>query len=129
MPGNDCDNSGCPYFPCSCYDHMSSSDWLFGLWPDPPQRFEPTGNGTYYQNVQADYWPYWGHGGDLAIGYTSGAPGVDARCSQGGTYRGTPGEICGGFHNWGATNVEVWYPPAPEPEPEDFISEPEPEHV
>ena len=31
-------------------------------------------------------------------------------CTQGGTYRGTDGEICGGDGNWGATDVEVWYP-------------------
>ena len=47
---------------------------------------------------------------DLAIGYTPGAPGGEyGYCQQGTTYRGTDGEICGG-DNWGATDVEVWYP-------------------
>eukprot|EP01045_Picozoa_sp_COSAG04_P032837 COSAG04_NODE_6571_length_1302_cov_3.160432_1_plen_129_part_00 len=96
-----------------CYDHTSSSDWLFGLWPDPPQRFEPTGTNTAYQYVGADDWPQWGsYGhGDLHIGVNGGAPGGShGNCRQGGTYRGTDGEICGGKQNWGATAVEVWYP-------------------
>ncbi len=38
------------------------------------------------------------------------ARGSEATCAQGTTYRGTGGEICGGEHNWGATDVEVWYP-------------------
>ena len=113
VPGNDCYNQGAP--GASCTDHASSSDWLFGLWPGPPQRFEPTGTGTdtTYQSVHADAWPAWGSGGvdDLAIGQTSGAPGgAHGWCDQGHTYRGTDGEICGGDGNWGATDVEVWYP-------------------
>ena len=104
VPGNDC---GSTY----CHDRVSSSDWLFGLWPGPPQRFEPTGADTGYQLVVADFSPAWGYGSDLAIGDTSGAPGGSyGRCDQGHTYRGTEGEICGGTHNWGATDVEVWYP-------------------
>ena len=109
--GNECgtDPLGRPI----CVDHASSSDWLFGLWPGPPQRFEPTGTDTTYQRVYADGWPWWGDGygyGDLSIGYI-GAPGGEfAACNQGTTYRGTDGEICGGDANWGATDVEVWYP-------------------
>ena len=88
-------SDGTPYFnPCSgqgcdhCYDYASSSDWLFGLWPGPPQRFEPTGTDTNYQHVDAD-WPNWGYAGaDLAIGGHSGAPGGSAGyCHQGRTYR------------------------------------------
>ena len=109
VPGNDCR----PQYS-DCFDRASSSDWLFGLWPGPPQRFEPTGTDTRYQYVVADLWPWWGGsgGGDLDIGtgLTSGAPGVSgAGCAQGATYRGTHGEICGGGY-WGATDVEVWYP-------------------
>ena len=109
--GNSCSGKGCDY----CADNASSSDWLFGLWPGPPQRFEPTGTDTSYQNVEADIWPHWGRGGDLAIGDTSHAPGGEhGACDQGYTYRGTSGEICGGswtgWRNWGATDVEVWYP-------------------
>ena len=118
--GNECHDQGKSY--AHCYDRASSSSWLFGLWPGPPQRFEPTGPqwgarhpgaATDYQLVQADYWPDWGYNGDLAIGETSGwgAPGgSDGSCNQGGTYRGTKGDICGGDSNWGATDVEVWYP-------------------
>ena len=96
----------------ACYDLTSSSDWLFGLRPGPPQRFEPTGTDTFYQNVRADEWPQWGsYGVDLSIGITSGAPGgANAGCDQGDTYRGTEHQICGGDGNWGATDVEVWYP-------------------
>ena len=107
VAGNQChrDNDGTPY---ECVDRASSSDWLFGLWPGPPQRFEPTGTGTIYQRVTADEWPEWGNDADLVIG-ESGAPGgYDGYCHQGGTYRGTRCEICGGAENWGATDVEVW---------------------
>ena len=114
VPGNDCHPNYCSN---CCYDRASSSSWLFGLWPGPPQRFEPTGTDTAYQNVKAHGWPSWGYGlihgfehPDLAIG-PSGAPGgSDARCTQGHTYHGTDGEICGGDSNWGSTDVEVWYP-------------------
>ena len=118
VDGNDCCSDD-PIYPC-CWDRTSSSDWLFGLWPGPPQRFQPTGTwrplGTDYQLVSAD-WPRWGHyGNDLRIGTdTSGAPpwppgGSGGECDQGTIYRGTEGEICGGGANWGATDVEVWYP-------------------
>ena len=108
VPGNDCYRDSNPPY---CVDRASSSDWLFGLWPGPPQRFEPTGPDTLYQYVWADNWPEWGGNGDLGIGLTSGAPGGSAGyCDQGTTYRGTDGEICGGTDNWGATDVEVWYP-------------------
>ena len=109
VPGNECGRDNDPPF---CVDQTSSSDWLFGLWPGPPQRFEPTGTGTVtvYQEVVADSWPQWGNHGDLDIG-SSGAPGGShAYCNQGLTYGGTGGEICGGSNNWGATDVEVWYP-------------------
>ena len=56
----------------------------------------------------------WGNNAgvvELDSGFDSGAPGGShAECDQGGTYRGTRGEICGGDNNWGATDVEVWYP-------------------
>eukprot|EP01045_Picozoa_sp_COSAG04_P021891 COSAG04_NODE_2397_length_4209_cov_10.504380_3_plen_199_part_00 len=107
-----------------CYDRASSSDWLFGLEPGPPQRFEPTGTDTDYQTVNAGSWPAWGGSADLNIGWDSGAPGPgsDVHCHQGGTYHGTDGEICGGDGNWGATDVEVWYqyPLAPPPPPPTF---------
>ena len=72
--------------PSYCVDHTSSSDWLFGLWPGPPQRFEPTGADIEYQYVNADEWPAWGGHGDLYVG-GSGAPrgGMAGRmpCSEG----------------------------------------------
>ena len=108
--GNDCDRDDDPSY---CWDSASSSDWLFGLWPGPPQRFEPTGTDTGYQYVEADRWPAWGWpGNDLVISaYDNGAPGDGkSLCNQGNTYRGAEDEICGGNRNWGATDVEVWYP-------------------
>ena len=68
---------------------------------------------TDYQVVWASIWPSWGsgNGGELTIGLTSGAPGGSpGNCIQGRTYHSTAGEICGGTNNWGATDVEVWYP-------------------
>ena len=105
--GNACHRDD--WNPPHCDDQTSSSDWLFGLWPGPPQRFEPTtGTDAAYQTVDADWWPSWDIG--LEIG-RSGAPGgSDGSCSQGFSYRGTGHEICGGEENWGATDVEVWYP-------------------
>ena len=80
VPGNDCRrSSGDGYcyitYPC-CIDRASSSDWLFGLGPDPPQRYEPTGTNTVYQTVLKTGWPSWGSGADLSIGFDSrGLPG------------------------------------------------------
>ena len=102
--GNDCQR------PDYCYDRASSSDWLFGLWPGPPQRFEPTGTDTDYQHVDPDRWPAWGACHDLDLGGSDAPGGSDGGCWQGNIYRGTDGEICGGDGNWGATDVEVWYP-------------------
>ena len=115
--GNDCHRNDPTWGP-HCFDRTSSSDWLFGLWPGPPQRFEPTGTDTVYQVAAADRWPRWGSGdggdsgdGGWGLSIGSGAPGgSDGRCDQGYTYRGMPGEICGGESNWVATDVEVWYP-------------------
>ena len=110
---------GCGGVDC-CADKTSSSDWLFGLWPGPPQRFIRTGGvNDNYQHVWADRWPQWGgdvNVGGLRIGSRRGPPGGShgscacATCNQGHTYRGTGGEICGGLGSWGATDVEVWYP-------------------
>ena len=105
VPGNECHRD-----LGQCVDRTSSSDWLFGLWPGPPQRFEPTGTDTNYQAVFADDWPMCGSGA-IEIGNDGGAPGGSGGyCQQGNTYRGTDGEICGGDWNWGPTAVEVWYP-------------------
>ncbi len=54
-------------------------------------------------------WPMWG-ARDLDIGSDGRPGGEHGACEQGDTYRGTHGEICGGYSNWGATAVGVWYP-------------------
>ena len=106
VPGNDCGKAGL------CYDRTSSSDWLFGLWPGPPQRFEPTGANTGYQYSNPAYWPTWGGSSDdlcIGGGESSAAPGGEnSACQQGKTYHGTPGEICG--QDSSVWDVEVWYP-------------------
>ena len=79
--GNDCHRDNTDYRGPYCTDHTSSSDWLFGLWPGPPQRFEPTGTDTYYQTPGADIWPSWGING-LNIG----------------TFYGNPSGVPGGSH-------------------------------
>ena len=90
-----------------CIDHTASSDWLFGLWPGPPQRFEPTGTDTFYQSIK-NGWPHWGHTAGRRDPYADLSIGA-CRCNQGHTYQGTDGEICGGDNNWGKTDVEVWF--------------------
>jgi hypothetical protein len=70
-------------------------------------------------------WGSGGNGADLSVvlhekgGYAdlrigaSGALGADSYCNHGGTYAGTPGQICGNaeykFGAWGETNMEVWF--------------------
>ena len=112
VTGNDCrDHAQYRY----CFDRASSSDWLFGLWPGPPQRFEPTGANTGYQYSNPAYWPTWGGSSDdlcIGGGVEPGPGGKNSACQQGNTYHGTPGEICGQdwAHRTDATDVEVWYP-------------------
>eukprot|EP01043_Picozoa_sp_COSAG02_P006884 COSAG02_NODE_201_length_29473_cov_135.510213_10_plen_133_part_00 len=116
VAGNDCQSGLGERW---CTDRSSSSDWLFGLWPGPPQRFEPTGNNTAYQSVSAGHWPQWGdYPPDLALscsqlGKGEGLGGLCGVCHQGGTYRGKDRQICGGDNMmgiWGTTSVEVWVP-------------------
>ena len=113
-PRNDCQST-------YCFDQTSSQDFLFGLWMPGraggagPQRYLPTGANTYYQGIDPDYWPNWGGragiGGDLIICNNNTTPGgTGGQCSQGGTYAGSPNEICGGEYNWGETQLEVWRP-------------------
>ena len=90
-----------------CEDRTSFNNWLFKLRP-APQRFARSGNGTEYQLVWPDDWPQWG--GDLVIGQTSASPGGEFSACDQVIYLADDDEICGGDGNWGATDVEVWYP-------------------
>ena len=100
-----------------CYDQSASGDFLFGLWmpgragSEGPERFLPTGTGTGYQLAGPDNWPRWGGNGALSLGSNFHPPRGDrGYCNQGDTYAGSRNEICGGFQNWGATQLEIWRP-------------------
>ena len=89
-----------------CLDRASSSDWLFGLCPGHPQRFEPIDGAGYYQWVRADGWPCWGRGHDLDFGKELGK----GSCDQGASFAGTKDQICGGVKSWGEVHLETWFP-------------------
>ena len=96
----------------NCDDETSSSDYLYRLSPGEPERYEPIpGGDTTYQYAKPVYWPAFGTGGgDLAIGNNNGPPGgTRACCQQGSTYRGSPNAACGGYGNWGHTDLEAWF--------------------
>eukprot|EP01043_Picozoa_sp_COSAG02_P058675 COSAG02_NODE_7343_length_3054_cov_1034.035533_5_plen_151_part_00 len=107
--GNTCDSG-------YCYDRISSSDYLYRLSPGEPERYETNhpGNTRGYQDVYASNWPSFGgvkQNGpfDLLIGDNNGPPGLHGHCNQGDTYRGSHNAACGGYHNWGHTDLEVWF--------------------
>ena len=103
VQGNDC------YSSSVCWDHTSSSDYLYRLSPGEPERYEPIPAGNpHYQVAFPTYWPQFGNGADLGIGYDNGPPGNYGYCNQGDTYRGSTNAACGGY-NWGQTDLEVWF--------------------
>ena len=104
--GNDCRSS-----PYVCYDRTASSNYLYRLSPGEPEHYEtiPQG-GTEYQAVRPTWWQHFGNGVDLKIG-DNGPPGTSSSCPQeGSTYCGWDNAACGGNHNWGHTDLEVWRP-------------------
>ena len=102
VQGNTCYNSG-------CWDHTSSSDYLYRLSPGEPERYETIpGGDTRYQWVKPTCWPIF-DSGDLSIGGNGPPGGTYGRCVQGGTYRGSLNATCGGAFNWGHTDLEVWF--------------------
>ena len=99
--------------PCTKGYHWASgaaNDFLFRLGPDTAASYRPSGANTDYQYCSPGYWPEWGDGGSLSFGYEGLPLGANGRCHQGGTYVGAPNAACGGQSNWGATDMEVWYP-------------------
>jgi hypothetical protein len=102
VQGNTCQST-------SCFERSASSDYLYRLSPGEPERYEPIhpGGDASYQVAGPTYWPAFGAGFDLSIGY-DGPPGTHGYCNQGGTYRGNTNEACGGNSNWGHTDLEVW---------------------
>eukprot|EP01046_Picozoa_sp_COSAG06_P040517 COSAG06_NODE_4913_length_3867_cov_7.033439_3_plen_170_part_00 len=111
VEGNDCYDQY-----NTCIDRTASSDYLYRLSPGDPERYEPTGDDTWYQRAAPTFWPTFGYGTDLSIGenngygngYGNGPPGTNSQCFQGVTYRGSTNEACGGANNWGHTDLEVW---------------------
>eukprot|EP01046_Picozoa_sp_COSAG06_P006501 COSAG06_NODE_306_length_17801_cov_6.989210_12_plen_1895_part_00 len=113
-----------------CWDNTATSNFLFGIVPGPPARYDTTGMDDDYQYVAFDWWPRWGYGsdtggatahGDLNMGGMD-ALGSTGRCNQGESYAGIPNQICGGDAalgqspygrtlgglSWGETHMEVW---------------------
>ena len=89
----------------------AAGDFLFRLGPEAAAAYRPTGTDTTYQVRDPGNWPKWGSGTDLHFGgYGPAALGANGHCDQGHTYAGAPNAACGGDHNWGATEMEVWYP-------------------
>ena len=87
----------------------TASNFIFRLGPGAAATYRPTGANTDYQRCSPGYWPEWGNDFDLRFG-RYGVLGHDGRCDQGTTYAGAPNAACGGSGNWGATEMEVWYP-------------------
>jgi hypothetical protein len=111
VEGNDCNNHvSAAALRGYCTDRTASSDYLYRLSPGD-ERYEPTGDNTYYQTAAPTQWPAFG---GLHIGYQSypgaygGPPGANGACYQGNTYRGSTNEACGSAGNWGHTDLEVW---------------------
>jgi len=109
-----CQGSANRCYNAECDDETSSADSIFRLQPGDPERFlptgtSPTGGHPTYQYVKAKGWPQWGYNYDLNMG-DDGPPGAgSSRCDQGGTYAGSPNEVCGGgYGTWGKTDLEVW---------------------
>eukprot|EP01044_Picomonas_judraskeda_P007855 COSAG03_NODE_867_length_5583_cov_35.557826_5_plen_287_part_00 len=104
-PVNDCGTVS-----CFVNAETGASDFIFRLRPGTPTKYGITGSNEYYQDVNPNQWPQWGmFGHDLSIGgdylnAPSAAPGAYGECTQGNTYQGAPGQVCGGKNNWG---VEV----------------------
>jgi hypothetical protein len=104
----------CPGSYCVHKSLAASNDFTFRLSPGTPQRFmrKPSSN-RFYQYAFPGRWPMWGTG-DLELG-DGGVPGTHGRCSRfsppsSGTYTARANEVCGGYEDWGATDLEVWHP-------------------
>ena len=89
----------------------TAANFIFGLGPGAPARFDPTHkyDGGYQFNAPR-FWPTWGgpSNADLLMGDYEGPPSTSGMCSQGVIYGGHANQICGGLHNWGETEIEVW---------------------
>ena len=105
--------------------------FLYKLGPNP-ERFAPiestceTYNSCKYMYADPKSYPRFGSSGDLAIQFgqvynssTHSCGGIQSYknescgglCSGGGnepTYSASPNQVCGGFKNWGETEMEVW---------------------
>lgn len=87
----------------------ATGDFIFRLGPGAATVYRPTGRNTEFQYQDSGVWPNWGSK-DLLFGLTDAlGQGNYAKCSQGETFDGAPGDACGGRGGWGATEMEVWH--------------------
>ena len=119
MLGNSCHSD-------FCYDHTSSSNFLYRLSPGEPEWCGPTGRGDgpaslyhgpepyttrrYQFTSTGSRWPHFGgEYADLIFGGHGAHHAIDdGSCNSGNTYRGSfNGSLCGGRH-WGHTDLEIW---------------------
>ena len=107
----------------SRYDQTATGDFIFGLEPGTPSRFDPIGGryGNDLQYNQPNNWPGWGAGHDLIIGAANSRLNT-GYCTQGTTFAGSPNQVCcpsGEYCDWGETQMMVWRrsdaPAIPEP--------------
>jgi alpha-tubulin suppressor-like RCC1 family protein len=123
-PLNDCPEQ-------YCRDHTSAANFIFGLEPGEPARFNPlaapVGSNARqwaYQNSGPDYCPAWGTISDELHTGNVGPPGTRGRCMQGQTFAGSYNEICGTMTPWGETRLQVWRRVSPQEGPPPPPAEP-----
>ena len=84
------------------YDDTSTANFIFGLEPEAPTRFDATGSDTRYATIRPTYWPYWGGAGGR---------------SPHGRYRST--RKLGQYGSWHLLRerkpdqLDVWWQPRP----------------
>jgi hypothetical protein len=118
--GNYCPGAHHSY--CTYSSRTASNNFVFRLSPGEPERFltnpSTVGHHPWYQYARPDRWPAWGNM-DLEFGMDGPLGGNAGACSRYNinthVYTAAPNEVCGGYHNWGSTDLEVWYPVATAP--------------
>ena len=89
------------------------NSFIFGLAPGTPTKFSPSGSGDTCQFVDPGYWPGWGRnsGGYYDLTFANAPQSLtnagSGYCNQ-AAFTAATDEICGGYQNWGTTQLEVW---------------------